>query len=338
MPSTWNEIHQHFVRASSSLSFQRSFDLLRRRHTSLSRFADPVALLDALHRGSGACGQKNTVLRALVEAAQSGQPAGDCALTVLLLALWPGVDAVRRRSIWRRIGPADEVASDILARTIEAVHGLDLGRVQRIAATILMNIERDLGRDHVREARRQNLHVDLDVDQIVGRSGESPVSMGLVRRDLARLVGDDAVLVLRVAVDGFSQVELAADLGLSDAAARKRYQRALHRLRQGYAHPVSRSEALPGFSSGGAQAPSRKTDGAGFMTCRDDINDLARMPGLFRRWEFSDVLETRRTYRLEEAGAHADGTPLVAIYTSTVAEQADDALDGNDAATTAGGA
>jgi hypothetical protein len=74
------------------------------------------------------------------------------------------------------------------------------------------------------------------------------------------------------------------------------------------------------------------------MTCRDDINDLARMPGLFRRWEFSDVLETRRTYRLEEAGAHADGTPLVAIYTSTVAEQADDALDGNDAATTAGGA
>lgn len=52
------------------------------------------------------------------------------------------------------------------------------------------------------------------------------------------------------------------------------------------------------------------------MTCIHETGDLARLPGLFRRWEFSDVLETRRTYRLEEAGAHADGTPLVAIYTN----------------------
>jgi hypothetical protein len=55
------------------------------------------------------------------------------------------------------------------------------------------------------------------------------------------------------------------------------------------------------------------------MSATDDVDgsDLRRMPGLFRRWEFCDVLETRRTYRLEEAGAHADGTPLVAIYTGT---------------------
>lgn len=53
------------------------------------------------------------------------------------------------------------------------------------------------------------------------------------------------------------------------------------------------------------------------MSCFDDLGDLARVPGLYRRWEFSDVLETRRTYRLEDAGAHADGTPLVAIYTNT---------------------
>lgn len=56
------------------------------------------------------------------------------------------------------------------------------------------------------------------------------------------------------------------------------------------------------------------------MACIDDIGDLARVPGLYRRWEFSDVLETRRTYRLEDAGAHADGTPLVAIYTNTTPE------------------
>ena len=63
----------------------------------------------------------------------------------------------------------------------------------------------------------------------------------------------------------------------------------------------------------------------------DDEKDLKRIPGLFRRWEFSDVLETRRTYRLEEAGAHVDGTPLVAIYTSaTVPQPTDRTADGDD--------
>jgi hypothetical protein len=69
------------------------------------------------------------------------------------------------------------------------------------------------------------------------------------------------------------------------------------------------------------------------MASTDDTNDLARMPGLFRRWEFSAVLETRRTNRLEEAGAHADGTPLVAIYTTPAAEQTDDSGANSDAAT-----
>ena len=42
--------------------------------------------------------------------------------------------------------------------------------------------------------------------------------------------------------------------------------------------------------------------------------DLRRVPGLFRRWELPDVFEPHRQYLLEEAGAHADGTPLYAIY------------------------
>jgi hypothetical protein len=62
----------------------------------------------------------------------------------------------------------------------------------------------------------------------------------------------------------------------------------------------------------------------------DDEKDLKRIPGLFRRWEFSDVLETCRTYRLEEAGAHADGTPLVAIYSSAAVPQPTDRSAGAD--------
>ena len=41
---------------------------------------------------------------------------------------------------------------------------------------------------------------------------------------------------------------------------------------------------------------------------------LRRVPGLFRRWELTEILNVHRTYLLEEAGAHADGSPLLAVY------------------------
>ena len=53
-----------------------------------------------------------------------------------------------------------------------------------------------------------------------------------LHRDLVRLFGGDATLVMRVAVDGASQGEVAAELGMTAAAARKRYQRALRRARE----------------------------------------------------------------------------------------------------------
>jgi RNA polymerase sigma-70 factor (ECF subfamily) len=46
------------------------------------------------------------------------------------------------------------------------------------------------------------------------------------------LVGADSTLVMLVAVDGASQGEVAAELGLTAAAAWKRYQRALRRARE----------------------------------------------------------------------------------------------------------
>ena len=43
---------------------------------------------------------------------------------------------------------------------------------------------------------------------------------------------------------------------------------------------------------------------------------LQRIPGLYRRWELPEIFELHRRYHLEDAGAHADGTPLVAVYAS----------------------
>ena len=56
----------------------------------------------------------------------------------------------------------------------------------------------------------------------------------LLRNDLVELIGADAALVIRVAIDGFTQAEAAAELGIPMEAARKRYQRAMKRLRYAF--------------------------------------------------------------------------------------------------------
>ena len=233
MSFAWHEIRDHLMHSSSTLSFQRSFDILRRARGPLASFRDPAALLDGLHRGSGDPNDKNLILSALVEVAQGDGPTSDCALTVLLLALWPGLDAIRRRSIWRRLGAADEIASDILARTTVALRGLDLQRVNRIASTVLRNVERDMLRARQREAGRQSMISDTNPDDVAGDhdTHDPALSHAWLHGDMRRLIGSDATLVIRVAVEDLSQAEVAVELGLSEAAARKRYQRAMRKLR-----------------------------------------------------------------------------------------------------------
>ena len=236
MSISWHEIRDHLMHSSSILNFQHHFDAIGRTSGPLGSFGDPAALLDALHVGGRAPDEKNQLLVALVRVAQSDGETADCALTLMLLALWPGLDAVRRRSIWRRIGTRDEVASEILARASEAIRGLDLQRVNWIAATILRNIERDMARACQRKAAQENLSSAIEPDDIPAeQAGCWPtVEDAHFGDDLRKLIGTDAALVIRVAIDGFTQAEAAADLGIPMEAARKRYQRAIRRLREAF--------------------------------------------------------------------------------------------------------
>jgi len=221
------------MQSSSTLGFQREFSTICRSHDNLAGYHDPAAVLDALHCGSDEYVKKNRILTSLVVTAQSNRAGSDCVLTLMLLALWPGLDAVMRRSKRRRLGYADELPSEILARATEAVRCLDLGRVNWIAATILRNVERDIMRAHQREVGRQGQHADIDPDEVsIGVFvRESTTSPERLEAEVASIIGVDARLVFRVAVDGFSQTEVAVELGLSEAATRKRYQRATRRLR-----------------------------------------------------------------------------------------------------------
>lgn len=234
MSFSWSAIREDLARSSSTLQSQRDYRAVRSTEPSLRPYTDIVGLLGALHHGHLDHGARNAILAALVRASQGGDRIADLALRMLLLALWPGLDAIRSRCLRRGVGSRDEVASELLARTTEQVRTLDLSQVNRIAATVLQNVERDLLRAARRETARQQSCASLDPDWL-----EAPPSWAEqlrlraeLRRDLVALIGRDADLVLGVALDGASQIEMGMTFGLSEPAARKRYQRAVAVLRQ----------------------------------------------------------------------------------------------------------
>lgn len=238
MSISWPGIREGLARTSTTFHFHQCFRALRRREDVLRSFRDPAALLEVLNRTAGDPEHKNRILTALVRSAQREGPEADCALTLMLLALWPGLDRIMRRARARRLGSPDELGSEILARATEAVRGLDLQRVSRMAATLLMNIERDLGRAMWREAVRQQWHGDVDPDWIPAPpSGAAQAQMRTeLQRDLTTLIGRDTDLVLGVALDGFSQLEMSQRFGIGEAATRKRYQRATAQIRETWSH------------------------------------------------------------------------------------------------------
>ena len=53
--------------------------------------------------------------------------------------------------------------------------------------------------------------------------------------------------------------------------------------------------------------------------CIDADDSYERIPGLFRSWEFHEIIKAGR-WHIEEAGSASDGTQLYAIYKRTEIE------------------
>jgi len=233
MGASWHALHSDLLRSTQRLSFQQDFKKIRSRHRCLCDFYDVAGLLDALHRQTGDPDGKNSILWALVCEAQSNEPTGAAATTLVLLAHWPGLDAVRGR-LKRKVGNPDDLSADLVGRLSLAIQTLDLSRVNRIAATLLRNVERDLIRDHARRAREAPTYTDEIESAGIAVFGPPGFDYIEARRGLythlTMRLGADADLVLAVAVAGYSQAEAADKLGLSYDAARKRYQRAIAAL------------------------------------------------------------------------------------------------------------
>jgi hypothetical protein len=49
----------------------------------------------------------------------------------------------------------------------------------------------------------------------------------------------------------------------------------------------------------------------------DEADEPVRIPGLFRAWDFGQLLRPGQSYRVEDAGATEEGTPLFAVFEVT---------------------
>lgn len=239
MRADWHALHEDLLRRMNRHGTHEAFGHLRAGHDVLRPFRDPVALIDWLHGRQGMPDAKNSALEALVREAQASPAHDDTGRTLLTLALWPGLDAIYRRRLRQFPRDPNALASEIGVRLLSGIHDMDRSRVSRIAATLLRNIDRDIGRllrAHWRDAERHEPAEALEQtsSEPIGRMHDGPearIDRDRIFRVLGTILGADAGLVIDIAVLGLTQREAAERHGLSHEAARKRYQRALEKIR-----------------------------------------------------------------------------------------------------------
>ena len=255
MRHIWQSLHATLSDSIRTLTASRRFDAPKRRHPALGRFADAPAVLDVLHDRDGDPDVKDRILAALVAAAQSDDAEAQFAMTMLWLALWPALDAVYRRLSRHFRDASDDLVSEIAGQFTVAVGRADVRRIRRVAATLVRNTERDIRARLRRSWREQAVIVPLD-DGAHGHGGSgdapdrggvhmSPLGLpsgidfdrqvAVIRDQLVQVVGPHADLVMAVVIFDEPQNRVADRLGISEAAGRKRYQRALRQLREEYA-------------------------------------------------------------------------------------------------------
>ena len=262
MRASWEALKQSLVRSVGTLGAKSQFEEMKKHRRPLRRFADAGALLGYLNSASGDLDEKDAIYAVLVETAQARGSDVDLAAALLWLGLWPGLDRIYWRRIREFVAEPEALVSEIGARFTTAIHGADLGRIRRVAATLVLNVERDVRdarkRAWAEEKRRADLPQEQDDDsaddEAAGDRREALISPLLRTRGVSELgqpprldpdedvealrdlligiVGEDADLVLGATVYGLSQREVGERLGLGHEAARKRFQRAIDRIRK----------------------------------------------------------------------------------------------------------
>src|SRR5450830_1588563 len=238
MRGRWKAIHDDLMYSVSTQPAEREFR--ENRNESLKRFESPLALVGYLTSKAGDPGEKNGIYFDLVTAVQGHCDWTDLAMSILWLGLWPALDAIYRRKLRFFSRSPDELVSALCEHFTAAIGSADLARIRRIAATLTMNTERRLVDDLKRRWKAETRRADIPEDDRLARQREvapallggrsEPQEIAALRARLLPIVGADVDLVLAVVL-GESQRDAGERMGLTHDVARKRYQRALDRIR-----------------------------------------------------------------------------------------------------------
>jgi RNA polymerase sigma-70 factor (ECF subfamily) len=230
--SRWQAIYQGLKQSVETNEAVIHYEALQRDGGGLSRFESPLRLLAHLHARDGDLDEKDRIYAHLVRAAQRHSSESDLARSMVWLGLWPALSGILRRLSLRSALSEDPVSEigESLSRRIER---LDLGVVHRVAATLVRSTERD-----IRERRRVTRGCEAREITLLEEAhvSDGPIlpadrELALLRDRLGRVLGDDVHLVLAAVCHDVPQRQIAAQLGISPEAVKKRFQRALKRLR-----------------------------------------------------------------------------------------------------------
>lgn len=233
MRSLWEALHRRLVGSIATSRAHRGFADLRKSRKSLERFPDPTAFLDFVHDREQDMKAKDTIYRELVREIQADSPQSQLAMDLIWLGLWPGLDAAYRNCLRFYFGHDGDLASAMAACLCLQARSANLDAVKCVVGTLVRNTKRDV-------LRRR--FAQLEEDKQCSSLDDKEVSSTLVAEDallesetlewVRKVGGPDADLIVLVVFVGANLNDASSMLGISYEAARKRFQRALKRLRQ----------------------------------------------------------------------------------------------------------
>lgn len=238
MRSSWTALRRSLITKYAGHQARAALGALARRHAEFSAFDTPQSVITYCHGAPLEAADR--VIARLARCVQRREHL-EFASLALWLALWPGLSAIYDRRLRYFEAAPDELVSSIGASFGHSVESFDPSRVQHVSGTLVRNTERGVMDDRKREwlSSRRRASLDLHADErefhdLVMSPDERLIGArrGTVADVIAGIAGDDAELVFAVALLGESQREAGLRLGLTHAATRQRFHRAVARVRE----------------------------------------------------------------------------------------------------------
>ncbi|MBK6845573.1 MAG: sigma-70 family RNA polymerase sigma factor [Gemmatimonadetes bacterium] len=267
MRASWEALHAGLDRSVRTLQADQAFQQAKQLHPALAGFDEPKKLVAHLTSKGGDLDEKDRILSAPSSRWCSGEH-HEVASAPLARALARGSTPVYRRRLRHFRDQPDELVAELAEAFTALVERLDLTAVHRVAATLVRSTERDVMDHRKRRWAEVNHGLEGEANEplrdleggIFSASWFDKASLqrwaasdhdlpslsfeedvAVLRAWLEAIVGADAEVLLAVLVLDETQREAGERLGLTHDAARKRFQRALGRLREHLATSLSHS-------------------------------------------------------------------------------------------------